>query len=245
MSNTLRCPGCGLPTDEPRSEEFPRYHDYCLKEHYLPWPCNCCGKPIRNGSSHMKAAGLYYHAQCAKPDQGERPDLCAGCGAVVNPGEAAEHNNWAYHKSCLDKHLSRRIVSLDREMSRRSAEISALRMGHGLAEKRPVPESPSQVIDEMVQRRWAAEEKPGEPRRPDDGSDGQHYDLIIQSGHDGWLRVRCVEVVEALDLKHGVGEAFCAIWRMGKKPGEERARALRKALYYLQRELEREVKDGE
>jgi hypothetical protein len=95
-------------------------------------------------------------------------------------------------------------------------------------------------LDKQIGKTIAEIEELKGAERPDDGSDGQHYDLIIMSDHDGPQRVRCVEVVEALDLKHGVGEAFCAIWRMGKKPGEERARALRKAIYYLQRELRRD-----
>lgn len=173
---------------------------------------------------------------------------CAGCGEVIHPREGHCHGSWSYHKGCLDKHLSKRIVELDREMSKRSAEVSALRLGQrseagGTAD--PDPEWPDvigarpgaepDVYDAVAEFRAAHPEA-----RPDDGSDGQHYDLIITSDHDGPQRVRCVEVVEALGLKHGLGEALCAIWRMGKKPGETRARALRKAIYYLERELGRE-----
>lgn len=80
--------------------------------------------------------------------------------------------------------------------------------------------------------------------RPDDGSDGAHYDLLIHSGRipvvGDYTLVQCAEVIEGLGLNHALGEALCAIWRIGRKPGESRARALRKAKYYIERELERE-----
>ena len=151
--------------------------------------------------------------------------ICAGCGEVVNPGEKYVHNKWAYHKGCLDKYLSKQIEAQQQVIDQLDLDLGELR-----------PDDEPDIYDAVAEYRAA------HPERPDDGSDGQHYDLIIMSDHDGPQRVRCVEVIEALGLDHGMGEVLCSIWRMGKKPGEERARAIRKAIYYLQRALDKEAR---
>ena len=81
--------------------------------------------------------------------------------------------------------------------------------------------------------------------RPDDGSDGAHYDVEItiwEERNDEMrpktVKVRATDVIRALGMNHALGEAFCALWRLGRKPGEDPCRALRKAKFYVEQELE-------
>jgi hypothetical protein len=77
--------------------------------------------------------------------------------------------------------------------------------------------------------------------RPDDGNDGSHYEVVLPEGSDHGGVISASDIVEALNLNHAMGEAFCAIWRMGKKPGEKKSRALRKVIYYAERQLKIEL----
>ena len=73
--------------------------------------------------------------------------------------------------------------------------------------------------------------------RPDDGSDGSHYDIKLDNGR---LVIEAQDLIESLNLNHGMGECFCAIIRMGRKPGESKLRALKKIEYYTKRAIKLE-----
>ena len=78
-----------------------------------------------------------------------------------------------------------------------------------------------------------------DPRtRPDDGSDGSHYDIRLKRiGHGESIETQ--DLIEALDLNHAYGEMLCAIVRSNNgKRTSSRARDLRKIIYYAQRQLQ-------
>lgn len=65
------------------------------------------------------------------------------------------------------------------------------------------------------------------------GLNGDYYDILLPSGQT----VSCIDVIEALNLNFALGEAFKAIWRMGRKPGNSPIYDAEKLVYYANREL--------
>ncbi len=49
-----------------------------------------------------------------------------------------------------------------------------------------------------------------------------------------------IDVIESYDLNFSLGSALKYILRAGKKPGESSAEDLKKAIWFLQREVERQ-----
>jgi hypothetical protein len=66
--------------------------------------------------------------------------------------------------------------------------------------------------------------------RQDDPIHPAHY-----GGHDNLYEA--IKVIEAWDLGFSLGNAVKYISRAGKKPGEDEARDLRKAVWYLERRI--------
>lgn len=71
------------------------------------------------------------------------------------------------------------------------------------------------------------------------GADGAYYDITLADGR----RVSCNDVIDALGMSFNRGEAFKALWRMGRKPGTPAIYDAEKVGYYGQRELERLKRD--
>lgn len=63
-----------------------------------------------------------------------------------------------------------------------------------------------------------------------------HYMLTLPSG----AKVECIDVIHGLGLSYNMGNALKYIWRCGRKT-EDRLTDLRKALTYLEFEIQREV----
>ena len=55
---------------------------------------------------------------------------------------------------------------------------------------------------------------------------------------DNIFDVEAIDVIEALELNFCLGNALKYLWRAGKKQGEAKEKDLKKALFYIQRELE-------
>lgn len=64
------------------------------------------------------------------------------------------------------------------------------------------------------------------------------YDSINPSHYHGERRFEPIEVIEDWDLNYRLGNALKYISRNGRKPGEDQAEGLSKAIWYLQREIE-------
>lgn len=76
------------------------------------------------------------------------------------------------------------------------------------------------------------------------GADGSgYYDIIING-----VKISCNDVIDALDMNFNQGEAFKALWRMGRKPGVPKSYDADKVEYYAKREAkkvrEQEARDS-
>ena len=73
--------------------------------------------------------------------------------------------------------------------------------------------------------------------RGDDGS--AYYRLTMPSG----AVIECNDVIDALGLTFNQGEAFKALWRMGRKPGTPALYDAEKVAYFGGREVARLRRD--
>lgn len=71
------------------------------------------------------------------------------------------------------------------------------------------------------------------------GDNGPYYDVTLPDGRT----VSCNDVIDALGMSFNRGEAFKALWRMGRKPGTPALYDAEKVAYYGARELERLRRD--
>lgn len=55
-------------------------------------------------------------------------------------------------------------------------------------------------------------------------------------------KIECIDVIE--HFTHNIGAAMKYLWRAGLKPGAERVEDLRKAIWYIEREITRLGKNG-
>ena len=65
------------------------------------------------------------------------------------------------------------------------------------------------------------------------------YEKIDHPEHYQAKGMEAIEVIEAYNLNFSLGSAIKYILRAGKKPGESSIEDLNKAIWYLQREIER------
>ena len=65
------------------------------------------------------------------------------------------------------------------------------------------------------------------------------YEKIKHPDHYQSENIEAIDVIEAFDLNFSLGSAVKYILRAGKKPNEARADDLKKAIWYLNREVER------
>lgn len=65
------------------------------------------------------------------------------------------------------------------------------------------------------------------------GADGSsYYDISVRGNI-----ISCNDVIDALGLNFNRGEAFKALWRVGRKPGTSEKYDLDKAAYFTEREV--------
>jgi hypothetical protein len=69
------------------------------------------------------------------------------------------------------------------------------------------------------------------------------YEKINNPDHYQSSKLEAIEVIEAFNLNFSLGSAIKYILRSGKKPGETPQEDLKKAIWYLQRELSRQTED--
>ena len=72
------------------------------------------------------------------------------------------------------------------------------------------------------------------------------YEKVEHPDHYNWHPVaECIDVIEHFGFN--TGNAIKYIWRAGRKPGEDSVEDLKKAAFYLQREIgrinEQDIKD--
>lgn len=67
----------------------------------------------------------------------------------------------------------------------------------------------------------------------------QPYEKIEHPDHYQSSSIEAIEVIEAFNLNFSLGSAVKYILRAGKKPNEGRKDDLKKAIWYLKREMER------
>lgn len=65
------------------------------------------------------------------------------------------------------------------------------------------------------------------------------YEKVDHPDHYQSVGMEAIEVIEAFNLNFSLGSAIKYILRSGRKPGEASSEDLRKAIWYLQRELDR------
>ena len=65
------------------------------------------------------------------------------------------------------------------------------------------------------------------------------YEKINHPNHYQSENMEAIDVIEAYDLNFSLGSALKYILRAGKKPNEKSSEDLKKAIWYLQREIER------
>ena len=65
------------------------------------------------------------------------------------------------------------------------------------------------------------------------------YEKINQPEHYSGDSMKAIDVIEAYDLNFSLGSAIKYILRAGSKPNETLQEDLSKAIWYLQREIER------
>jgi len=71
-------------------------------------------------------------------------------------------------------------------------------------------------------------------RRP---SMTQHYETVDHPAHYGRYGVEAIQIAEQMNFN--LGNALKYIMRVGEKPGVDPVEDLRKAVWYLQREIKR------
>jgi hypothetical protein len=69
------------------------------------------------------------------------------------------------------------------------------------------------------------------------------YEKVNNPGHYQSNKLEAIEVIEEFNLNFSLGSAVKYILRSGKKPGESSSEDLKKAIWYLQRELSRKSED--
>lgn len=67
----------------------------------------------------------------------------------------------------------------------------------------------------------------------------QKYEKIDHPDHYQAKGMEAIDVIEAYNLNFSLGSAIKYILRAGKKPGESSIEDLNKAIWYLQREVDR------
>ena len=67
----------------------------------------------------------------------------------------------------------------------------------------------------------------------------QKYEKVAHPDHYQAKGMEAIDVIEAYNLNFSLGSAIKYILRAGKKPGESSVEDLNKAIWYLQREVER------
>lgn len=65
------------------------------------------------------------------------------------------------------------------------------------------------------------------------------YEKVNHPDHYQSNSIETIDVIEAFDLNFSLGSAVKYILRAGKKPGEDPTEDLSKAIWYLQREVDR------
>ena len=65
------------------------------------------------------------------------------------------------------------------------------------------------------------------------------YEKVNQPDHYKGNGMKAIDVIEAYDLNFSLGSAVKYILRAGSKPNESLQEDLSKAIWYLQREIER------
>ena len=67
----------------------------------------------------------------------------------------------------------------------------------------------------------------------------QKFEKVDHPDHYQAKGMEAIDVIEAYNLNFSLGSAVKYILRAGKKPGESSVEDLNKAIWYLQREVER------
>ena len=67
----------------------------------------------------------------------------------------------------------------------------------------------------------------------------QKFEKINHPDHYQAKGMEAIDVIEAYNLNFSLGSAIKYILRAGKKPGESSVEDLNKAIWYIQREIER------
>mgnify|MGYP001334628171 CR=1 FL=1 len=67
----------------------------------------------------------------------------------------------------------------------------------------------------------------------------QKFEKVDHPDHYQAKGMEAIDVIEAYNLNFSLGSALKYILRAGKKPGESSTEDLNKAIWYLQREVER------
>jgi hypothetical protein len=67
----------------------------------------------------------------------------------------------------------------------------------------------------------------------------QKFEKVDHPDHYQATGMEAIDVIEAYNLNFSLGSAIKYILRAGKKPGESSIEDLNKAIWYLQREVER------
>jgi hypothetical protein len=65
------------------------------------------------------------------------------------------------------------------------------------------------------------------------------YEKVEHPDHYQSEKIEAIDVIEAFGLNFSLGSAVKYILRAGKKPTETASEDLRKAVWYIQREIER------
>ena len=65
------------------------------------------------------------------------------------------------------------------------------------------------------------------------------YEKVNHPNHYQSEKMETIDVIEAYNLNFSLGSAIKYILRAGKKPNEKTSEDLKKAIWYLQREVQR------
>lgn len=63
------------------------------------------------------------------------------------------------------------------------------------------------------------------------------YETVDHPNHYNYFPVECIEIAERMNFNQG--SALKYLWRCGRKPGTDPVEDLQKAIWYLQREIQR------
>jgi len=69
------------------------------------------------------------------------------------------------------------------------------------------------------------------------------YEIVDHPKHYNWLPVEAIDVAEHMTFN--IGSALKYLWRVGRKPDTNAIEELRKAQWYIQREIDRLSRGGE